>query len=136
MFRTRVSILLFMLVLCVAAASRSVWDGVYSKVQAGRGQAAYREECAKCHAENLAGGEDSPALIGAEFLKKWDGKTAADLFETIRKTMPSDDPGNLSRRQYADITAYILNANDFPAGDKDLESVLDDLKEIRIEPKR
>src|SRR5437762_2337919 len=40
---------------CLTGASRSVWDGVYTKDQAGRGQTAYREECAKCHAANLMG---------------------------------------------------------------------------------
>ncbi len=39
------------------AISRSVWEGVYTKEQAQRGLAAYRENCAKCHGDNLGGGE-------------------------------------------------------------------------------
>ena len=34
--------------------------------------------------------------------------------------MPSEDPGNLSRRQYADLVAYVLSANEFPGGEKEL----------------
>ena len=120
----------------LAAASRSVWDGVYTKEQSARGKGVYLEECAKCHGENLGGGESAPGLVGTEFLQKWNGKTANDLFETIRKTMPSDDPGNLSRRQYADITAFILNTNEFPAGQKEMESTAAAMGELRIEPKK
>ena|SRR5688500_16884273 len=124
------------LLLTVTALARSVWDGVYTKEQARRGLTAYREECMKCHGENLTGGEAGPSLVGDEFLAKWNGKTAADLYELIRKTMPSDDPGGLSARQYADLVAYIFSANSFPAGEKDLDRDAAALKEIRIERKR
>jgi mono/diheme cytochrome c family protein len=90
----------------------------------------------KCHGENLLGGEAAPGLAGDEFLPKWTGKTAGDLFERIRKTMPSEDTGNLSRRQYADILAYILSVNEFPGGQKELESETEALNDIRIEAKR
>jgi quinoprotein glucose dehydrogenase len=119
-----------------AAITRSVWDGVYTKEQAGRGKAVYGQECSKCHSENLAGGESSPPLAGAEFLSHWNGKTAGDLYENIRKTMPTDDAGNLSTRQYADLVAYLFSANEFPPGDKELDRDLAALNEIRIEPKR
>jgi len=119
-----------------AAVSRSVWDGVYSREQARRGQTVYQQECAKCHGQNLAGGEGSPPLFGAEFLGKWNGKSAGALYENMRKTMPSDDPGNLSTRQYADLLAYLFSANEFPAGDKDLDRDPAALNDIRIEPKR
>src|ERR1700730_2471178 len=122
MYQLRVPILWLLAAGSIAAASRSVWDGVYAKEQADRGQKAYQEECMKCHGENLAGGEASPPLVGAEFLPKWNGKTAGDLFGLIRKTMPTDDPGNLSSRQYADIVAYILSMNEFPAGPKELDA--------------
>ncbi|HEY2012014.1 MAG TPA: cytochrome c [Bryobacteraceae bacterium] len=136
MHRARVSVWILLLPACFAAASRSVWEGVYTKAQADRGQNTYREDCAKCHAENLMGGEAGPPLAGSEFLNKWNGKTAGDLFTLMRKTMPSDDPGNLSTRQYSDIVAYILSANEFPDGQKDLDRDAAILNEIRIERKR
>ena len=120
----------------LGAQTRSVWDGVSSKAQLARGQKVYREECLRCHSENFLGGEDSPALVGEEFLEKWNGKTAGDLFERTRKTMPTDGPGNLSRRQYVDVVAYMLSANKFPVGDKDIEPDLAKLQEIRIEAKK
>jgi mono/diheme cytochrome c family protein len=136
MKRMRVFILLLSLAaISAAAASRSVWDGVYSKAQATRGQTTYGEECARCHGPSLGGGEGSPALSGEDFLGTWRGRTAGDLFEEIRTTMPTDDPGHLSRRQYADVTAYILSVNGFPAGEKELSSTLADLNDIRIEAK-
>ena len=132
----RALFLLFSAAVVIAAASRSVWDGVYTKEQASRGKDAYTQECMKCHAENLAGGEDAPALAGADFLGRWNTKSVGALFESIRKTMPSDDPGSLSTRQCADIVAYVLSMNEFPAGQKELENEAGPLNEIRIEGKR
>ena len=136
MARIQVSIAWLLLSCSLAAATRSVWDGVFTKEQASRGQKAYREECLKCHGENLMGGENGPALAGAEFLEPWNGKTVGSLFETIRTTMPSDDPGNLSTRQYADLVAYVLSENKFPAGQKELDREVAALNEIRIERKQ
>jgi len=136
MYRLILLITLAFLNFGMAAESRSIWDGVYSKAQLARGQKVYREECLRCHSENLLGGEDSPQLVGDEFLEKWYGKTVGDLFERTRKTMPTDGPGNLSRQAYADVTAYLLSANKFPTGQKDLETDLVKLREIRIEAKK
>jgi mono/diheme cytochrome c family protein len=137
MQRIRVSLLILTLAaISVGAASRSVWDGVYSKAQAARGQTAYGELCATCHGPSLNGGEASPALAGEDFLGRWRGRTVNDLFEDLRTTMPADDPGHLSRRQCADLTAYILSVNAFPAGEKDLSSTAADLSAIGIDAKK
>lgn len=135
MNRVRVCIGCFSIFCCLGTGSRSVWEGVYSKAQATRGQNLYAEECMRCHGENLGGGEGGPPLAGKEFLEKWNGKTAGRLFGTIRKSMPSDDPGHLSTRQCSDLVAYILSVNEFPAGQKELESDTGSLDEIRIEAK-
>jgi len=116
-------VLLSSLLICpLFAFMRSASDGVYSKQQATRGQTAYNEQCQRCHGEALNGGEASPALAGAEFLGRWNGKSVADLYDVIKKTMPTDDPGSVSTRQTADITAYILSVNKFPAGSADLSN--------------
>ena len=120
----------------VAAESRSVLDGVYSKEQAARGKSVYNQECARCHAENLGGGEDSPELAGDTFREHWKGKTVGTLFEVTRKTMPTDGPGTLSRKQYADVIAYVLSVNEVPAGQTELGTDLESLNLIRIESKR
>lgn len=117
-------------------ASRTVWDGVYSKQQAGRGQTAYNSRCARCHGDALLGGENSPALVDRDFLEKWNGKSVGSLVELIRTTMPSDGPGRISRQQCTDITAYLLSANNFPAGERDLAADLESLNEILFQAKK
>lgn len=116
--------------------SRSVWDGVYTGEQAGRGQALYNRHCASCHADTLMGGEMSPPLVGGDFLSNWNGLTVGDLFERIRTTMPQDKAGKLTREVNADITAYILSVNKFPSGNTDLPHATEFLKEIRIESEK
>jgi len=113
--------------------THSVWDGVYTKEQAGRGQPLYGEHCASCHGATLEGGESAPALAGAEFLSNWNGLTAGDLFERMRTSMPQNKPGKLSREVNADILAYMLSGNQFPAGKTELSHVTEVLKDIRID---
>ena len=117
----------------MAQTTRSVWDGVYTDEQSKRGQALYAKECASCHGAELSGGESAPALAGTAFLANWTGLTVGDLFERIRVSMPQQDPGRLSRQQNADILAYVLNANRFPAGKTELDRQTEALKQIRID---
>jgi mono/diheme cytochrome c family protein len=134
----RASVLIAVLALSfsIAAEVRSVLDGVYTSEQATRGLKVYAAECARCHADNLLGGESTPELVGDSFLERWTGKTVGDLYAVTRGTMPTDGPASLSRRQYADVAAYMLSVNKFPAGQKELEGDAALLKEIRIETKR
>ena len=101
-------------------AKKSVWDGVYTKEQAQRGEALYLQNCAPCHGPTLAGAELAPPLTGAEFSANWDKLTVGDLFERIRISMPADDPSKLSATQKADIVAQILSVGKFPAGEMEL----------------
>jgi hypothetical protein len=55
-----------------------------------------------------------------------------DLFERIRTTMPLDNPGRLSRQQNADVIAFVLKANGWPAGATELASDAGTLRQIRI----
>ena len=119
-----------------AQTTRSVWDGVYTADQSKRGRAVYAKECASCHGAELTGGESAPPLTGGAFLSNWNGLTVGDLFERIRQSMPLDDPGRLSRQQDADVLAFILNANEYPAGKAELDKQTEVLKLIKIEPKK
>jgi cytochrome c len=112
---------------------RSVWDGVYTEEQSKRGERVYGDACANCHSADLTGGQVVPALVGADFLTKWNGSMAGELFELVRTTMPQDGPGSLSTAQYADVLAFMLNKNKFPGGTTELPADLDGLKTIRIE---
>lgn len=131
----RLGITAVVLAVMATAASRSVWEGVFSKEQASRGRTIYRSQCARCHGEALLGGEDSPALADKEFLEKWEGKSVGTLVQRTRKTMPSDGPGKLSHRQSTDIIAYLLSENGFPAGKSELESESTAQDEILIQSK-
>ncbi len=116
-----------------AQTTRSVWDGIYTDAQARRGQPLYGEQCGSCHGATLEGGESAPALAGGEFLSNWNGLTVGDLFERMRTSMPLNKPGRLSREVNADILAFMLSANQFPAGKTELPHATEVLKEIRIE---
>ena len=116
-------------------ATKSVWDGVYTSEQAGRGAALYSSLCASCHGTALTGGESAPPLAGGEFLSNWYGLTAGDLFDRIRISMPANSPGSLKRDEVADVLAFVLSMNQFPAGKTDLDRQTETLKQIRIEPK-
>ena len=114
-------------------SSRSVWDGVYTEEQAKRGETIYGKECAACHGAMLTGGESAPPLTGGAFMANWNGLTAGDLFDRIRKTMPQTSPGRLTRQQNADILAFMFSINKFPAGKTELYKQSEMLKEIRFE---
>jgi mono/diheme cytochrome c family protein len=111
----------------------SVWDGVYTTQQARRGAALYARECAACHGPTLKERDGAPPLADPDFLAAWDGFSAGDLFERIRRTMPTAQPGKLSAQEYADILAHILGANQFPAGAAELDSRSEWLRQIRLE---
>ena len=116
-----------------ATTSRSVWDGVYTVEQATRGEEIYRKECASCHGDSLVGGGGAAPLTGGAFLSNWNGLTVGDLFERIRKTMPQGALGKLNKQQDADVLAYLLSFNKFPAGKAELQKQVEFLKEIRFE---
>lgn len=99
--------------------SKSTWDGVYSKAQAGKGEALYNDKCMKCHGAD-ATGSDAPSLADSGFAGNWDGLTVGQLFDRLRSSMPQDAPQSLSREETANIVAYLLSRNNFPAGDADM----------------
>src|SRR5262245_20003921 len=116
----------------------SVWDGVYTAAQQNRGDGLYARECSTCHGETLKGGEGAPALVGAAFVADWSKGTLSDLFDKISQTMPAppEQPGKLSPQQNADVLAFVLSKNGFPAGAADMPVSADALKRIRIAAKR
>jgi precorrin-6B methylase 2/mono/diheme cytochrome c family protein len=115
-----------------AQAGRSVWDGVYTEDQAKRGGDLFDRECAGCHGPGGAGGSMAPALVGAAFSANYDGQTIGDLFDRNRTTMPPGKEGQMSGAQTADITAFVLQVNKFPAGATELSSQSMMLKQIKF----
>jgi mono/diheme cytochrome c family protein len=105
-----------------SGTDRTVWDGVYSEEQARRGDATYRDACARCHLDNLKGSEQAPALVGDQFIAAWNTKTLRDFYGRVLSTMPADDPGSLDEKAVLDVISYVLQANGFPAGSSALET--------------
>ena len=107
------------------AADRSVREGVYSKAQAARGKSTFANVCGNCHSTGQFSGED--------FRMQWEGRSVHDLFAQLRTTMPIDNPGGLTPKEYAAVIAYFLELNGYPAGTAELPTAADALKRIRIE---
>jgi mono/diheme cytochrome c family protein len=119
--------------------TRQVSDGIYTVEQAGRGQSVYATYCANCHGPELQGRADfpdpgppppnvnvvrwragSPPLKGEAFIANWTDLPVATLFERMRISMPQDSPGRLSRRQNAEVLAFILQQNAYRAGAEEI----------------
>lgn len=107
--------------------------GVYSEVQARRGEAQYRISCATCHGVDLRGGEQGKRLLGRAFRNSLLDRTVGDVYDTLRVTMPEDNPGALSRSAYIDLLAFLLEANGYPEGDAELPADSAALNKIRID---
>jgi mono/diheme cytochrome c family protein len=107
------------------SSTRTVWDGVYTSAQADRGRGFYNEHCAMCHGGNLQGAE-SRALSGDRFWTSWQETTVDRLLGHVSTNMPHSEDGSLKgtlgASVYADIVAYILSRNDFPAGSSELSA--------------
>ncbi|MSO45404.1 MAG: cytochrome c [Acidobacteria bacterium] len=113
-----------------AQGSRTQWDGVYTDVQAQRGDELYVKRCGTCHGTKLEGTDEAPPLTGAAFDGNWDALKMGELSERIRTTMPVEDPGSLTRAQTADVLAYVLRRAGAPAGQANLPTNVDQLNAI------
>ena len=101
----------------LAQAPATVLDGVYTTAQAERGHAAYEARCSQCH-EGLEA--DGPGLMEKAFLDRWREDTLEPLFTFMKTTMPGNKPGGLEDQAYADVLAFLLEANGLPAGSREL----------------
>ncbi len=115
----------------VYAQNRTAKDGVYTAAQATRGKSIFDMRCAVCHGEMLEGAA-GPPLVGDVFLGPRNGQPVSDLFDKIHATMPADAPGTLEPAQVADVVAFILQANKFPAARAELVSTAAVLKQITL----
>ena len=113
-----------------AQAGTPASAGVYTTQQAGRGKTLYDSKCSTCHGADLSGGGTSPALAGPDFTEPWTNGPMSALFSVIHSTMPADQPGTLTAQQTADVIAFLLSSNKFPAGQTELPTDTDHLKNI------
>ncbi len=125
----------------VTGPMASVWDGVFTEAQATRGQAVYSGACGICHGRRLNGAPEdpdmrsTPPLARARFLRIWEGRSLATLFEYTRATMPEDNPNSLTEQEYADVIAYMLTVGGMPAGGDELQSDPHSLARVVIQPR-
>ena len=118
----------------------SVWDGVFTEAQAGRGEAAYAGACGWCHGHRLNGAPDdpdmrsTPPLARARFLRVWEDRSLATLFAYTRATMPEDNPESMTEQEYVDVLAYMLAFGGIPAGEDELLPDLSSLARVIIRP--
>jgi mono/diheme cytochrome c family protein len=121
--------------LVLGASGAVAEEGLYSPAQAARGEEIYQQFCSACHGARLQGSPAAP-LAGESFRARWeDGKhTLDDLYYIVRSLMPNNAPGSLSKAQYADVVAFILKANNYPAGEQELVPKAPLMKAVTLQP--
>jgi len=73
-----------------------------------------------CHGVKLSDAQFGAPLRGAYFQSRWHGRSAAELFLYAQASMPPENPMSLPSGDYADVTAYVLQANAVEPGKQEL----------------
>jgi cytochrome c5 len=110
-----------------ARQMKNASDGVYTAAQATRGSTLYDTSCASCH--------ELSKFKGPEFVKAWTDKPMTELHAAV-VSMPMDAPGSMKPQEYADIIAYFLSLNGYPAGQAELEGSDAAIKGVKIDVKK
>jgi mono/diheme cytochrome c family protein len=108
----------------------TVWAGLFTDAQAERGKVVYEEQCSFCHLADLSGQGFAPPLVDDAFTQRWQDGNLGDLFTIVKVTMPQDKPQSLTDAQYAEIVAYVLKVNKYPAGAQELQPDAAALKSV------
>jgi len=99
-----------------ARFERMAAQGAYSAEQAATGRVVYTRSCSACHGADFAPAPGVPPVKGQAFIANWRGRSVGELFAYVRDFMPPGAGRSLSEVQYLQVTAYLLQANDYPAG--------------------
>jgi alcohol dehydrogenase (cytochrome c) len=98
-------------------------EHAFSASQAAEGKKLYVEQqCSLCHGVNMLGSASAPALADSGFRSAWQGRSAGELFDCIKNTMPPGRAGALENSDYLRLLAAILEANGFAAGGAELSA--------------
>ena len=88
----------------------------FDDAQVAHGKRLYGSNCAKCHGADMQG-ITAPALSGPAFAPvSGSHLTIGGIYTYMSTNMPADRPGKLKDDEYADIMAYLLNANGYGPG--------------------
>ncbi len=116
----------------IKVAKKTTWDGVFTAAQAERGKTNFLGgRCGGCHMLDLSG-DRGPALKGNDFLAHWENGSVNSLFDKIRETMPPNGANEVTDDAKADIVAFLLLSNGFPAGKTELRAEAETLGIIDI----
>jgi mono/diheme cytochrome c family protein len=110
------------------APTKTTNSGVYTAAQAERGKKTFGEKCTTCH--------EPSRFSGDTFHESWDGKALKEIWDIASGTMPEDNPGSLKQEEYADILAYFLQLNEYPAGAAELQPGAAAMAAIKVEKKK
>lgn len=100
-----------------ANASGAGLPALYTEAQAETGKGLFMVHCASCHGMNLAG-VSAPSVAGTDFLStaKKNGWTLKIIRYLVFEMMPFNAAGTLSNDEYANLMAFLLASNCYPAG--------------------
>ena len=114
-------------VCCTAAADpRTLNDGVYSREQAKVGEALYAQHCLLCHDKKYF----------RPILKRFEGQPIGIMYTVMATSMPENNPGFLTEKEYVDILAYILSLSRYARGDAELDYRDGALNELIVAPRQ
>jgi mono/diheme cytochrome c family protein len=111
----------------VSAQGTLASSGVYTTAQADRGMSIYDGQCASCH--------ELSRFKGKDFASAWTDKPLTDLHTAV-KSMPMDNPGSLKPEEYADVLAYFLSINGYPAGQAELKGDDASIAAVKVDVKK
>ena len=92
-------------VACLAPLHGAPAPPPFTGEQARKGQTLFYEDCAECHGGALEG-KFGPALSGGEGNLQW--ATVSYVWQYMTAHMPAGNAGGLTREQYVDIMAFLL----------------------------
>lgn len=101
-------------------------DPAYTSAQAERGKQVYEAKCVNCHLPGLDGSSNpigdarGAPLIGPRFVQDFGESKVSALFNKMKRDMPNGNAGSLTDQEYLDLTSFVLQRNNFPAGSTEL----------------
>ena len=101
-------------------------DPAYTAAQADRGKKVYEAHCVNCHLPDLDGSSNATAnakgapLVGPRFVQDFGEAKVSALFNKMKRDMPNGRPGSLTDQEYLDVASFVLQRNNFPAGQTEL----------------
>lgn len=98
--------------------------GPFTAEQSAAGRTSYLVNCAGCHQRDLRGENEARPLRGTDFMNTWSDRTAGQLIGYLQLAMPPEPagPGSLGAQSYANIAAFLLEANGAMPGDASLSA--------------